>query len=191
MNIIRSIKTLRKSLNLWRLRRAGLTIGSNCSFAGLPDFGSEPYLISIGNNVAMAGDISFLTHDGGTQVFNRAERYRHVIKYGRIHILDNCVIGERVLILPGVTIGPTSVVAAGSVVTRNIPAGVLASGNPARPVMTTLQYAEWSLAATPDYNLQEYHCDKKKFLMKFPMRGASPAPTCQGGRSAIASDNAD
>jgi hypothetical protein len=137
----------------------------------------------------MAGDISFITHDGGTQVFNRTERYKNVIKYGRINILDNCVIGERVIILPGVTIGPNSVIAAGSVVVRNIPAGVLAAGNPAKPVMTTHQYAEWSLAATPDYNVDEYRRNKREFLMRYPMRGATPAQTRQCGMGAAADNN--
>ena len=79
------------------------------------------------------------------------ERYGKVHKFGRIDIRDNCVIGWGAIILPGVTIGPDSVIAAGSVVTRSIPPGVVAAGNPAKPVMTIQQYAEWSLAATPDY----------------------------------------
>ena len=165
---------------LWLLRRAGLTIAADCAMATMPNFGSEPYLITIGNRVAMAGEVTFITHDGGTHVFRHLDRYKHVIKYGRITILDNCVIGQRVIILPGVTIGPNSVVAAGSVVSRNVPPGWVVSGNPAKPVMTVHQYAEWSLAATPDYDHEQYRINKKKFLMKFKMRGSASIRPQQG-----------
>jgi len=157
-----------------RLRKAGLTFPEDCRYADLPQFDSEPYLITIGHHVALASGITFITHDGGTYVFRDQERYKNVIKYGRINIMDNCVIGQRVIILPGVTIGPNSVVAAGSVVSRNIPPNVLAAGNPAKPVMTIHQYAEWSLAATPDYDPAEYRRNKKEFLLKMPMRGRNP-----------------
>ncbi len=158
-------------LLLWRYKRQGLQVADDCRFHGLPDFGSEPYLISIGKHVAMAGEVAFITHDGGTYVFREQERYKKVIKYGRITIHDNCVIGQRVIILPGVTIGPNSVVSAGSVVTRSVPPGVVVAGNPAHPVMTVEQYAEWSLAATPNYDEQEYLRDKKSVLLKTPLKG--------------------
>jgi acetyltransferase-like isoleucine patch superfamily enzyme len=45
---------------------------------------------------------------------------------------DGVWLGSNVLVLPGVTIGKGSVVAAGSVVSRDIPSGVLAAGNPAK-----------------------------------------------------------
>lgn len=165
---------------LWRLRKSGLSIAPDCRMTSIPDFGSEPYLITIGRNVALAGDVSFITHDGGTHVFRHLERYKNVIKYGRITIRDNCVIGKGVIILPGVTIGPDSVVAAGSVVSRSVPPGVLAAGNPAKPVMTTHQYAEWSLAATPDYDPEEYRKHKKEFLMKLPTRGSDAQSVLRG-----------
>jgi acetyltransferase-like isoleucine patch superfamily enzyme len=173
MTLIGTIENLYDKYRLRRLVKAGLVMGANCRLSDVPDFGSEPYLITIGNNVAMSSEVVFITHDGGTHVFRHLERYRKVIKYGRITVLDNCVLGQRVIILPGVTIGPDSVIAAGSVVSRNIPPGVLAAGNPAKPVMTVHQYAEWSLAATADYDEEEYRRDKRAFLQKFPMRGST------------------
>ena len=180
MDVWKSTKNLFKRYLVWRLRRAGLTIGEGCRFAGIPSFGTEPYLITLGNHVAIASNVVFITHDGGTFVFRHLERYRKVIKYGRITILDHCVIGERTIILPGVTIGPNSVVAAGSVVSRNIPPGVLAAGNPAKPFLTVHQYAEWALASTPDYDEEEYRRNKRQVLLKMTIRGrrvhAKPAP---------------
>ena len=133
--------------------------------------------------MAMARHVTFVTKDGGTHVFTRLERYRKVIKYGRINIRDNCVIGERVILLPGVTIGPNSVVAAGSVVARSIPPDVLAAGNPAKPVMTIHQYAEWALAATPDYDEAEFARDRKAVLMRMFMRESVPKPFHQKDRN--------
>ena len=49
-----------------------------------------------------------------------------------IHIGKNCWLGAGVIVLPGITIGDGSVIGAGSIVTKDIPAGVVAVGNPCR-----------------------------------------------------------
>lgn len=59
-------------------------------------------------------------------------RKREIQFNAEIHIGNNVWIGGMVMILPGVTIGDNSVIGAGSVVTRDIPAGVVAVGNPCR-----------------------------------------------------------
>ena len=51
-----------------------------------------------------------------------------------IHIGKNCWLGAGVIVLPGVTIGDNTVIGAGSVVTKDIPANVVAFGNPCRVV---------------------------------------------------------
>lgn len=172
----RSLSDWRLRLGIQRARRAGAVIGDGCTFAGLPEFGSEPFLISIGRNVRFASNVAMITHDGGVAVIQtlNPERYGKVHKLGRIDIRDNCVVGWGAIILPGVTIGPDCVIAAGSVVTRSIPPGVLAAGNPAEPVMTIQQYAEWSLAATPDIDEEEYRRDPKACLMRTPLRATVP-----------------
>jgi acetyltransferase-like isoleucine patch superfamily enzyme len=172
MGMFRILRRIYNAYRFWQWRRAGVVLGKDCRFAELPILGSEPYLISIGDRVAMASGVTFITHDGGTHVFRHQEKYKNVIKYGRIRVLDNCVIGERTILLPGVTVGPNSVVAAGSVVSRNVPPGVLAAGNPAKPVMTIEQYAEWSLATTPAYDLEEYRRNKRACLEKMHLRGS-------------------
>jgi len=116
---------------LHRLKAAGLQIAEDCRLMGFPDFGSEPYLISIGRHVTIASGVRFITHDGGTFVFRSLPKYQNVIKYGRITIHDNCFIGTRVLLLPNVEIGPDSVVAAGAVVTKSVPPNCVVGGNPA------------------------------------------------------------
>lgn len=176
MTLLGRLEDAWKRLRLWNLRRAGLTIADDCRIDGMPTFGSEPYLITIGKHVAISGEVAFITHDAGIRLFRDDPRYRHVVKYGRITIQDNCLIGFRVTILPGVVIGPNSIVAAGSVVTRNVPPGVVASGFPAVPVMSVEHYAEWALATTPPYDLEEYRRDKRAALLKMRLRGSAPTP---------------
>ena len=127
-----------------------------------------------------------ITHDGGLTVIHNLspERYGKAHKFGRIDIRDNCHIGYGTIILPGVTIGPDTVIAAGSVVTRSIAPGVVAAGNPAEPLMTIRQYAEWCLAATSDFDEEEYTRDRKAYLMRAPQRGSIPKRLRQNDRNA-------
>jgi hypothetical protein len=55
---------------------------------------------------------------------------------GPIDIRDNCFIGYGAIIMPRVTIGPDSVVAAGAVVVKDVPPGVVVGGNPAKVICT-------------------------------------------------------
>lgn len=91
-------------------RSQGVTVGKNVQFVihpypfSFPDFGSEPYLIEIGDNVVVSFGVSFLTHDGAwyncSKYINSSEDMR---RYGRIKIGNNCFIGCRSILLPGVT----------------------------------------------------------------------------------------
>jgi acetyltransferase-like isoleucine patch superfamily enzyme len=158
---------LRWRLN--RLIRGGLQISQDCRLMGLPNFGSEPYLISIGRHVTISSRVSFVNHDGGTWVFRDQPRYARVIKYGRIVIRDNCFIGAGATIMPGVTVGPNSVVAAASVVTQDVAPNTVAGGVPARMLMSVEEYAEKCLAENPPYDAARYRADKALELLRlFP-----------------------
>lgn len=153
----------------WRLRRHirnGLQIANDCRLVGMPDFGTEPYLISIGEHVTISTRVTFINHDGGTWVFRDRPRFREVIKYGRIVIHDNCFIGLGVTIMPGVSIGPNSVVAAQSVVTSDVPPNTVVGGIPVRILMTVDEYADKALAQTPDYDRVAYRSNKATELLR-------------------------
>ena len=152
---------------LARLR--GVQIADDCRIMNEVSFGSEPYLVSIGRHVTIRGRVSFVTHDGATWILRRLPQYATAVKYGRITIRDNCFIGFGSVILPGVSIGPNSVVAANSLVTRDVPPDTIAGGSPARPLMTAEEYGEKVLSGQPDYDPTAYRRDKKRELLRlFP-----------------------
>lgn len=156
----------------WKLRgyiKQGLQISPDCRLVGCPNFGSEPYLISIGKHVTITSGVSFIAHDGGTWVFRDQPKYKDVISYGRIVIHDNCFIGYGATIMPGVTVGPNAVIATGAVVTKDVPPNTVVGGVPARVLMTVEEYAEKSLDRTPDYDRAAYRTDKVAELLRlFP-----------------------
>lgn len=84
--------------------------------------------VTIGDN-AFVGDLSAI-YDSN---FHEIEPGQGV-KVAPVHIGRNVWIGRAAIVLPGVTIGDDCVVAAGSVVTRSVPAGQLVGGNPAKPL---------------------------------------------------------
>ncbi len=90
-------------------RKKGLQIRKNNRIF-IRNFGSEPYLIKIGNHS---------TYDGGSWIYRNKIDDLNV--FGKIEIKDNCFIGLNAIILPNVTIGPNSVVRAGSVVSKDVP----------------------------------------------------------------------
>ncbi|KXF79957.1 sugar O-acetyltransferase [Enterovibrio coralii] len=86
--------------------------------------------VTIGDRVMMATNVQLLT---ATHPLDIQRRVRELVEYGLpITIGNNVWLGGGVIVLPGVTIGENSVIGAGSVVTKDIPANVIAVGNPAK-----------------------------------------------------------
>jgi acetyltransferase-like isoleucine patch superfamily enzyme len=105
--------------------------------------------------------VTFLTHDGATWCFREQEKYRDVIRYGKITIYDNCFVGANVTILPNVSIGPNSIIGAGSVVTKDVKPNSVYAGCPAKFICSLTEYAEKCLVETPEYDKEAYLKDKK------------------------------
>ena len=87
--------------------------------------------VKIGDNVQVAPNVSIYTAGHPVHPETRNTGYEYGID---ITIGDNVWIGGSVSILPGVTIGDNAVIGAGSVVTKDIPANVIAAGNPCRVI---------------------------------------------------------
>lgn len=83
--------------------------------------------VNIGNNVFIAPDVQIYT---AQHPLDPDTRNQHIGSARPINIGDDVWIGGGVIILPGVTIGKGSTIGAGSVVKHDIPAGVIAAGNP-------------------------------------------------------------
>jgi acetyltransferase-like isoleucine patch superfamily enzyme len=132
---------LNESNNSPFFRKYGVQIGDDCRiFSNNPSitFGSEPFLVKIGNHVTITQGVRFVTHDGGTWIFR--EEDPEFDAFAPIEVKDNCFIGLNSIILPGVTIGPNSVVGANSVVSRDVPPDSVAAGSPAKKLMSIEKY---------------------------------------------------
>lgn len=105
------------------------TVGEDCRIY-TKHFGSEPFLVRIGNHVTITSGVKFVTHDGAGWLM-RDEKGRRYI-YQPITIGDWVFIGVNSIILPGVKIENHVIVAAGSVVTKSIPSGSIVAGVPAK-----------------------------------------------------------
>lgn len=144
----------------------GLKLGRNVDLISVPNFGSEPYLISIGDNTTVSFDCVFVTHDAATRVIrNLPDGDKETVIYGTITIGNNCFIGCRTTILGGVKIGDNSIIGACSLVNRDIPSGVIAAGVPAKVICTLEEYRK---KHSDDflYMVSLPYEEKKKFLLK-------------------------
>ena len=156
--MVRRLQELLDSWHEFRLRRAdpyrradllrqqGATVGDRCRIH-TTSLGSEPYLVSIGNETLIAPGVAFITHDAGTWVF----RQEHPLtgRFGRITIGSRVYVGIQSILLPGITIGDRAIIGAGSVVTKDVPPGAVVAGVPARVIGTTDDYMRKTLEQYP------------------------------------------
>ncbi|MDX6355862.1 MAG: maltose O-acetyltransferase, partial [Streptomyces sp.] len=138
-----------------RLRLLGELLGSmgrdvrirppfQCDFGGHISIGDRTFVnfnavfldcgpITIGADVQIGPNVQLLTPTHELDTERRRAGWEKAIP---VTIGDNVWLGGGVIVCPGVTIGSDTVVGAGSVVTKDLPAGVLAVGNPARVIRT-------------------------------------------------------
>ena len=121
----------KEHINLF-FRNQGMRIGVNCNIVGNIST-PEADLISIGNNVTVGDQVDFITHDNSISKID--DKCYNL--FGRITIGDNCFIGERSIIMYGVTLANNIIVASGSVVVNSFSEEkIIIGGNPAVKIGT-------------------------------------------------------
>lgn len=127
----------RRNIYIRDLISNGLVLGRNVDIIDTFFFDpSHCFLISIGDNCTICPNVRLIAHDASTK------KYLGYTKIGKIDIKESCFIGDSAIVLPGVTIGPNSIVGAGSVVKHNVPANSVVAGNPARFLFSLNEYLE-------------------------------------------------
>jgi acetyltransferase-like isoleucine patch superfamily enzyme len=117
---------------------------------------SDPKLIKIHNNVIITSNVTFVTHD----VFDLGINYMYPDKkvptlMKPIEIMDNVFIGCNSTILGGITIGNNVVVAAGSVVTKDVPPNSVVAGNPAKVIESFDDYINKRYGSYHSYDIDD------------------------------------
>ncbi len=91
----------------------------------------NPKGVIIGDGSYLAFGATILCHDMSRNI------------HKPVTIGKNCFIGANSMILPGVTIGDEVVIAAGSIVTKNVANNTIVAGNPARPTRNNIKTIKW------------------------------------------------
>ena len=156
---------LKKDPRKWAMKQ-GVTVGDNVRFTGNINFGSEPYLVTLGNHVCIAG-AEFITHDGSVWVIRGMNpNIGELVGYGRIIVKDNVFIGKNTTILRGVTIGENTIVGACSLVNKSLEPNSVYAGVPAKRICSIEEYTEKFIADMPNFDLENYRKNKKDEVLK-------------------------
>lgn len=140
-------------------------MGENCEIFKGVNFGSEPYLVELGDNVRITYGVRFITHDGGVHVLRKIGILNTESIYGKIRIGNNVFIGNEAMILPGVEIGDNVIVGARSVVTKSITSNSIVAGCPAKVISDVNSYYEKNKTKFMDTSSKSYK-QKKIHLLK-------------------------
>lgn len=124
----------------------GLKVGKNVIFIDTPDFGSEPYLIQIGDRTKITAGCRFINHDGAMYVIRSMEKYADARNFGRIKIGENCFVGNNCTFLPGSQMGNNCILGAGSVLNSSMPDNSVYAGVPAKFICTIEEYGDKALS---------------------------------------------
>lgn len=158
--IIDFYKTIFWSLEKQAIK-AGVVLGKN-NYIASKFWGTEPYLITIGDNCQITGGVKLYTHGGAGAV---RKLYPKFDTFGKITIGNYVYIGGNSIVMPGVSIGDNVLVAGGSVVTKSVPSNMVVAGNPARIVCTTEEYINRNLKYNTDTKGMN-KSEKKKILLQ-------------------------
>lgn len=139
------------------LRARGVRIGTGC-WIHSSSLSTEPWLVEIGDRVAIAGGVHFVTHEGGAWLLR--DRHPNLQVFGRVRVGSDSIVGLNAILLPGTSIGPGCIVGAGAVVKGDVPDGTVVAGNPSRVIGTTADHLR-RLVESPN-RLDVWHLDARE-----------------------------
>ena len=116
---------------------------------------ADPKLIKFHNNCIVTSNVTFVTHDIFHLGLNHLHKDSFAYQRGCIEIMDNVFIGCNTTILANVKIGPNVVIAAGSVITKDIPPNTVVAGVPAKKIGTFTTYLEKRKKIELTQNIEE------------------------------------
>lgn len=129
---------LPRKIRPWIVKKIGAKVGKNV-FIGSKvwiDSGHADMLI-LEDYVHIAGECTLLCHQRNLKNYCVGDDYAKLgYRVEKIHLKKGCLIGQRTMIMPGVTVGEGAIVGAYSLVTKDIPAWTIATGRPAKVVKT-------------------------------------------------------
>ena len=138
-----------------------LKVGRKVRFVEVPQFGTEPFLIEIGDETTFSNNVRFVNHDGGQNALHFFEKYRDVRTFGRIKIGKQCLIGADTILMPGVEMQDNCILGAGSILTTSMKKGSVFAGIPAKFICTVEEYGDKLLANNVMYP-RELELDRSK-----------------------------
>ena len=149
-----------------RAKKRGVKMGKGCIIAKSVDFGSEPYMVTIGDYFYSSDNIKFITHDGSVNVIrNLVKGYENADLIFPIKIGDNVFLGIDVVVLPGTVIGDNVIVGAKSLVKGKLESNSVYAGIPAKYICSIEEYIDRNkekFIFTKSYDSEK----KKAFLLK-------------------------
>ena len=143
------LKKIRISLILDSKKRTNYIIKNNIFGQVGENFFFQPRvipadakLVKFHNNITVTSNVTFVTHDVFHEGLNRLGKGHFDYYCKGIEVFNNVFIGCNSTILPGVKIGPNAVIAAGSVVTKDVAPNTVVAGNPAKVIETFDEFLE-------------------------------------------------
>lgn len=133
---------------------------------------AEPFLVSIGNNVAISAGVRCITHSAAHVIFDEEDNTNeYICRHGKVEIGNNVYIGADVIINMGITIGNNVIIAAGAVVTHDIPDNSVVAGVPAKIIGTYSDTKKKHKEYSKKYNEAGLYepCTVREMTEKFPI----------------------
>lgn len=125
-----------RKIRPWILKKLGAQVGKNI-FIGSKvwiDSGHADMII-LEDHVHIAGECTILCHQRNLRNYSIGDDYAKLgYRIEKVHLKKGCLIGQRTMVMPGVTIGEGAIIGAYSLVTKDIPPWTIATGRPAKVV---------------------------------------------------------